>query len=485
MRDVVMKVKNRYSSLSAPVKAAAWFTVCSFMQKGISFITVPIFTRLMTTEQFGVFSVYNSWYSILSIVMTLNLSAGVYNNCLTKYSGQRAQATSALQGLSTTVTAVMFVIYLANINFWNQLLHLSTLFVVLMFIENLFTPAYLFWTAEKRYDYKYIGIVIITLIISVGSPIVGIVAVLCTEYKTEARVLSFALIQAIVGLIFYIYNFQKGRKFFQKEYWLFALRFNIPLIPHYLSMTVLNQADRIMISQMVSDSAAAVYSIAYSVSNIMSIITSSINNSFIPYTYKVLKVGEYHKLRENSNALLLFICVFSILTMAFGPEVILIMGGKEYYDAIWVIPPVAASVFFTFLYPLFANIEFYFEKTMGIMVASCIGAVTNIVLNYYFIGLFGYYAAGYTTLVCYILFDIFHYIFQKRILTRQLHLKKNIYDIRMILILSAVELICMLLMTLVYTNFLIRYLIILLIAVVCIINRKYALSIIRNIKSNK
>ncbi len=62
------------------------------------------------------------------------------------------------------------------------------------------------------------------------------------------------------------------------------------------------------------------------------------------------------------------------------------------------------SVFFMFLYPLFANIEFYYEKTKFVMVASCSGALLNILLNYIFIGLYGYYAAGYTTLICYMVF---------------------------------------------------------------------------------
>lgn len=47
---------EKYHSLNVEVKAILWFTVCSFMQKGISFITVPIFTRLMTLKQYGQFT---------------------------------------------------------------------------------------------------------------------------------------------------------------------------------------------------------------------------------------------------------------------------------------------------------------------------------------------------------------------------------------------------------------------------------------------
>ena len=39
---------EKYRSIARPAKAAIWFTICSFILKGISFITVPIFTRIIS-----------------------------------------------------------------------------------------------------------------------------------------------------------------------------------------------------------------------------------------------------------------------------------------------------------------------------------------------------------------------------------------------------------------------------------------------------
>lgn len=55
-----MKINRIYKNLSVSMKAALWFTICGFVQKGISFITLPIFTRLLTTAQYGIVSVYVS-----------------------------------------------------------------------------------------------------------------------------------------------------------------------------------------------------------------------------------------------------------------------------------------------------------------------------------------------------------------------------------------------------------------------------------------
>ncbi|MTV96675.1 oligosaccharide flippase family protein, partial [Streptococcus pneumoniae] len=115
------KILNKYYSLSNPVKASIWFTICNVLQKGISMITVPIFTRLLTTEQYGVYSVYQSWYSIIGVFATLNLYYGVFNNGMVKYEKDKNAFTSSMQGLTTTVTAIFLVIYLIGIDFWNSL----------------------------------------------------------------------------------------------------------------------------------------------------------------------------------------------------------------------------------------------------------------------------------------------------------------------------------------------------------------------------
>lgn len=119
-------------------------------------------------------------------------------------------------------------------------------------------------------------------------------------------------------------------------------------------------------------------------------------------------------------------------------------------------PPVACAVFFKFLYPLFSNVEFYYEKTGFVMVASCIGAVANIILNYIFIPIFGYLAAGYTTLFCYILYSFAHYVFQRKVL-RDVGIEQPIFDLKYILLFSSVILVIMVLLLFLYRNYWIRY----------------------------
>lgn len=68
---------------------ALWITICTLVQKGISVVTVPIFTRMMDTTSYGRVSAYFSWLNIISIICSFKLGAGVYNKGLSKYKDEQ------------------------------------------------------------------------------------------------------------------------------------------------------------------------------------------------------------------------------------------------------------------------------------------------------------------------------------------------------------------------------------------------------------
>ena len=98
-----------------------------------------------------------------------------------------------------------------------------------------------------------------------------------------------------------------------------------------------------------------------------------------------------------------------LLFLLIGPEIILLMGGNKYIEAINVLPPVVVGFVFQFIYSLYVNIEFYHKKQKDIAFATIIAAVINIGLNAFFIPKYGYVAAAYTTLAGYIVLFIIHF----------------------------------------------------------------------------
>ncbi len=411
----MQKIKERYEGVSPKLRATFWFLVCSVLQKGISTITTPIITRLLSTSEYGQYGVFNSWLAIVQIIVTLDLTAGVYTMGLVKFREEEKVFTSSLQGLNLVLCLTWTVVYLAFHDFWNSLLSLTTVQMLAMLVMVWATAAFTFWMTTQRNQFKYRTLVIATLIVSILKPLVGILFILNSEDKVTANILGLTLVELIGYSGFFVIQMNKGRVFFSRKYWKYALLFNLPLLPHYLAGTILASSDRIMIQHMVGLSEAGIYTLAYSVSMVMSLVKDSLNKTISPHLYQCIRKKDYQSISKVVYPALIIIAIANIILIAFAPEVISIFAPKEYMEAIYVIPPVAMSVYVQFLYLSFAPFEFYFEKRIWTAIGSVSSALLNLLLNYIFIQLCGYQAAGYTTLVCYSINSMLHYYFMRKV----------------------------------------------------------------------
>ena len=116
--------------------------------------------------------------------------------------------------------------------------------------------------------------------------------IIYSEDKVLARILGLAIVEFFAYIGLFIYQMYKGKKFCIWKYWKYALLFNLPLIPHYLSQVVLASSDRIMISRLIGDSEAGIYSLAYSLSLIMTLFNSALMQTLSPWIYQKINIIE-------------------------------------------------------------------------------------------------------------------------------------------------------------------------------------------------
>lgn len=458
--NIIKKSYNKYISLGEETKAALWYTVCNILIKGLSLITVPVFTRVLSEEEYGLVSVFNGWKEIFLIFGTLNMFYAMYNSALIKFKKDINEFTSSIIFLIDFISTIYILIYLYNIKFWNNLLEIDTTSMVIIFLILFTLPAYNFWMAQKRFQFKYKKVVLITMLASFLSPLLSMILIMVMENDANAKIIGTEIPIIFIGSVLVLYFFKLSHTCFNKKYWIFGLKFTIPLIPHYLSGTILNQSDRIMISRLISNSKAAIYSVAYSAAFTINIVTTSINNALIPWMYKRLEDREFKEINDKTFKILIFLSLVLLIFIMVIPEIIFLLAPISYREAISILPVLVMSVFFQFLYGLFGTVEFYYEKTVYATIASVIAALCNIILNLIFIPMCNYYAAAYTTLICYILMSISHYIFMKKVLTYQ-NIRIKIFDTKKIFIISISFSVLGFAISYLYSYIFIRYLILL------------------------
>lgn len=472
---------KKYKNLPNSIKASIWFMICSILQKGITFITIPIFTRIMTTSEYGRLSVFLSWQEIVSIFATLNLNYQIFNNGMIKFNKDRDGYTISMVGLGFLSSVISFLIILCFYSIWFKYTKIDIVLLLFMFINMYSLLVVGIWTVRNRFDFDYKLLTILTIIFSILNPALGIILVKISTNKVLFRVLSLALSSLCFAIISFILMFKKSKKIIVSEYWKYALKLSIPLIPHYISMVILHSSDRIMIGNIVSEEAAAFYSISYNVALVMQIILNSINSSFIPWVYQRMEKEEYTAIKKYSKLLIIAVATITLIPMFLAPEAIMILGGSKYFDAIKIVPILSTSVFMIFFYSIFIIIEMYYEKSSYITLGSVLAAIINLFLNYIFIEKFGYKAAAYTTLTSYILLALFHYIMYRKVCLSN-SIKEEIFDSKIMFIISSILILISILVTITYDYIILRICLFLLLLIVLLANVQKIKKILCEIK---
>ena len=437
MGSYIGKLKNKWQSVPLTVKVSTAYAVCSILQRCLTYLTMPLFTRIMSKAQYGQVTVYASWQGILQIFLTLNLAYWSYSTAMVKFEDDREGYISAIQGICVALSAAFLVIYLPFRHLWNQLFELPTWIMLVMIAEILAMTCTQMWNGKKRFEFRYISVVVITLAVSVLSPLLQYLLVVNWEEKGFARIVGSAIVTVLLGGFFFVFNSLKGKKLFHREYWKYALGFNVPLLAYYLSQVVFNQSDRIMISHISGTDKAASYGVAYGLAMMLTFVLNAINNSYLPWYYGKIKEGKETENRKVALGIAGLMALLLTGVIWFAPEIILIMGGEKYAEAVYVVPPVAVSLLLLFYSQLFINVEFYYEEKKSLVYASIGAALANLVLNWIFIRIFGFVAAAYTTLVSYVLFAVCNCFAMKKVLKKR-EKEDAAYDYRgLLLILGA------------------------------------------------
>lgn len=477
----MQKAKDNHTVL----KASVVYIIVSLINKGIGIITVPIFTRLLTVEEMGTVTTWISWMTMLLPITSLSLASGSMYIAMNEYKGnERQKYQSSVLSLATISSVLCLIVYLIFSDFFNSYLTLSTPLMVFMFAYLMFSPSLEMWLIQQRYVYNVKGMAIVTLVSNISASAFSVLLILLLKHSGldlgEIRLYSTYTVLLLFGLFFFIYILVNGKVFYSKKYWSFGLKISVPLMVHTLAKNILDVSDRSMISLYCGKGDAGIYGTIYSISALSLVIWSSINNAFVPYLYEKLENNKKEDINEICKITYIIIIVYAAVCIgltAIAPEIIQILTTDEYFSAVYIIPPIATGIYLTCIYNIFANVILFHKKSVGVMVATVIASIINIVLNAIFIPMFGYVAASYTTLIAFVVLSVFQGIVMKIV-----H-KEKLYDMKLIILITSVVVLICLSFNLVYNSIIIRYSMIIILFVVMFIFRKKLIKIFKKIKS--
>ena len=395
------------------LKSGVWYTAANFITKSIGFITTPIFARLLSHTDYGLYSNYASWLSSFKVVATLNLGASFISARFDHEKDFDGYISSTLV-LSSVVTGVWALVINLFPEFFSSLTGVDIQHINIMVVYLLLFAAVDMFQTRERYYYEYKITVTTSLFIAVTTALLSVLMVVNMENKLFGRIAGGAIPTILVGIFLYLFLINRGKKV-NVEYWKYALPICIPFIPHILSLSLLNSMDKIMITKMCGAEENALYSVAYSCGAVITLLVTSLNTAFSPWLGENLHNKKYDEIKQVSKYYILLFVFGACGMMLLTPELLLFMGGRSYAEAIYVMPPVAFGCVCQFIYTMYVNVEQFSKKTIGMAFASVTAALSNYILNYIFIPKYGYIAAAYTTLASFAILLFLHMCIVKHI----------------------------------------------------------------------
>ena len=413
---------TKQSNGKVALKAGIWYVISNVMVKAISVITTPLFTRMMSTAEYGTVQTFISWHTLLLPIFSLNLTFTIGRAKL-EFPGKLDEYIGAMQVLSGIFSLVISGIIIGLLHPVSSLLELSPLETIILLLYLTFGTAITFHQSGYRYKYKYKQNIAIAWYSALGTTVVSVLMILVFKgNKADLRMAGIVIPTMLLSLYFWGKSIRTKILRINFEYWKYGLKISVPLIFHTISMHILSQSDRIFITKIWGQSDTAFYSLAYTYGVLLHVFTTAAAEGWLPWFHDNYYSGNHEAIKKNVKPLIVLGCYIGLACAALAPEATLILGGSKYAHSVPCVPPIVFGVVCQYIYTQYVNIELHLKKTAYVSAGTILAALFNIVTNAIFIPIYGFVAAAYTTLASYFLLMIIHFVITKKVL------KVNLYD---------------------------------------------------------
>ncbi|REC47172.1 flippase [Chryseobacterium piscium] len=389
-------------------KSSLIYTLCDALNKSVPFFILPILSYYLLPSDYGIIANFGVVLSIVCIFIMIGVDGamGVQFFKLSKEQLAKYNFNAFILICCITILSIIFFLLFHNkVYEWVKLpLPYQLLISIMAFTTTITALNLSLWRLEEQ-PFKFGIYEISQTIFNIG---ISLILVIIYNQGWVGRVSGMFLASVAFGLYSLILLFKRGylKINFNITYLKHALFFGAPLIPHALSFWVRSSIDRVYITQFEGESATGLYATGFQFGLLISFITLSFNNAFVPYLFKKLGEKKTSKYIETKEKLvkLTYIIAFGLIILAvifslFSYFALDVLFSDNYVNAkkfiVWAI---AAQTFQGF-YLLFVNYIFYANKTRFLAIITFGCSCIQLILSYILIRNFGAIGGAYSTVI--------------------------------------------------------------------------------------
>ena len=389
-------------------EATAWYGIGNLFVRLVGFILLPLYSNLISVEQFGIYSLMMSTYAIAGVFYQFGMNASLTNFYLKENDESKrkiifATVINSIIVLGLILTIIAFLIsplLTQKVLGSNEYVSLFILLFVIIFLETVSNYILqLFKTQElskKVVIYLFVGAVI-NLLLNIWFVYgfkMGIKGIIYAQLLTALLVFI-----SLLPLIKESYTLRIDKRILTS-----VVLFSLPLFISGLFSSGIDVADRFILDHFLGTKEVGEYSFAYRIAMVTNIFVISFRAAWIPYALNRFKEGNY---RENFGKILnkvLSIGVFILLTVSFFADDLFniklldkYLFNSAYKNGLIILPFVVVGYIFNSLASFYSVYPFVSNKSYHFFISDGLGLIANLVLNFILIPSMGMVGAGIAT----------------------------------------------------------------------------------------
>ena len=388
------KIKNllQLSSLNTPAKASVYLTGANLIAKGASLIFTPIFTRLLSSSEYGEYSLFSSYLSLALVIITLEIPGSVIMRAFQKKRG--AEHTSLLTAAVIPLLLALPVIILLRYFSKNGGLTFPFAYVFLFFsaVSSAFINLFV---SKCKFVYNWRTPLILALIQSILTPVLSILLINTDYLKSynhvSVKIATATGISALIASVLFIFSVKRafneksarksGPLKYSKELLPSLLKLALPLLPYYFSVMLISQADKFFISYSIGKEALGKYSVAFSAGIALTALSGGVMNALVPWIMRKVRAEEFEALRYTLTIAIKLMVPIIMIFLCFAPEVFAFLAPEEYRSALPVLYIAAIIPLPLAISQSLCCIAVAKEKTTGVLMSGLFCAFETVSLN--------------------------------------------------------------------------------------------------------
>lgn len=384
------------------------YLIASVATSALAFISIPVYTRLLSTEDYGIVSIFTGIVSLLGSVMAFSTDRSVsryFFDQKDELDFKRFVGTSSILALFFfIINSVVLILYAEE---FGHLVGLSKKAVYLIIPVTAINILGL--TFEQIYGpLKRSREIAISSVVKVFLGFAFSVALIFV-FKSD-KFYGQILGQIVAGFCIVYFWIRLIRPFFKWSfdtcYIKYIFLYSVPLIPYALSGVIIEQFGKIAIGGSQGMSEAGFYNLALAVSSIVNIAIAVTHQAWNPYYFEYMNSKNYAQLDKDFVRIFKLTILVAFGVASFGKEVGLLLAKKEFSGALYLIPIFTIGYVFSQLSYAYIRNFGYTKKTQYMTLTILVSGISNVVLNVFLIKRLGELGAAISFVLSYVIMAI-------------------------------------------------------------------------------